>query len=106
MLDETAKARVQAGIAYLDETSPNWREKFDWENFAVDSIYSCPIGQTFGDYTNHLNNLFPGRWDNSYSNLKAHQWAVTHGFDSGVDQWDGYASYGDLTDAWLELGRS
>jgi hypothetical protein len=39
--------RVNNGVAFLDETLPNWRELMDWDKFSILSIKDCLLGQLF-----------------------------------------------------------
>ena len=77
---------VQNGIAFLNETYPNWREKVTVGNFDVNSEVSCPFSlaselEFYVALTKH---------DKSFD------WARTHGFFPNYP----YFSTADLQKEW------
>lgn len=50
--------RVRAGAAFLDAVyGRKWRKKIDLESLALASGTACVLGQTDGDYSEHVNKL-------------------------------------------------
>ena len=48
-------AEIARGAAYLDERTPDWRERIDLGRLILNDPHSCIIGQVYGNYYGHLN---------------------------------------------------
>lgn len=46
-LEADARARVAAGVAWLDEHRPDWRERVELRRFDIRSACRCVLGQVF-----------------------------------------------------------
>jgi hypothetical protein len=82
-----AKA-VQAGVALLDDDRPDWRERIS-RAIEVNSVYDCPIAQTYGDFSDAGRDLYqrvtgaePYRYPNETSGPTQDfwRWCYDHGF--------------------------
>lgn len=86
--------RVQAGIAWLDENEPGWRDRIDPSRLQLSSPHNCVVGQVFRDdisQTWHLNGY--GRFRHLYEGLTFND-VIARGFEVHTETYD------DLTEAW------
>ena len=99
MSTPSIRARVEAGVAWLDDHAPaNWRARIDLSQFDVRSGYLCVLGQIFEELardngvSNGYSYVFSTRFE--YVNL---QWVIDHGFET-----NGFsdAAYDLLEAAW------
>lgn len=86
-----ATERVKAGVAYLDETYPGWRNRMP-KGWRVGSQASCPLAVVSGD----------GDYSRAAELAHGYDWTVTHGFMTDEFVW-----FADLQTAWeAELART
>lgn len=91
----SAHARAMAGIAFMDQTSPGWREKIDRGNLNIMYDCGCVIGQVHGSYNE---NRGKGKL------LPSNKFAADRGFFAYCHGADGEkAEYAALTNAWLSI---
>ncbi len=84
------KARIQAGIAFLNVMRPNWKKKIDLKKLDLGNPNVCMIGEVCGDYND-------GRYELGLSDSQAE----TLGFqDNNTDD-----DYKTLTRAWKRALR-
>ena len=53
----TPQQRVANGVKLLNEEMPGWYNKINLNTLRVQSSFSCPLGQLFGDYLAGINQL-------------------------------------------------
>jgi hypothetical protein len=92
----TITERVSAGAAALDEVRPAWRSGIDPDALDVTSLWTCPLGQTFGTFGQGVKALLDLGEDDSIVTDGIADWAVAHGFDVGEDE-----DVDDVTRAWV-----
>lgn len=76
------KERVDAGVKWLDETHPNWRDRVNVDILDMYSDSSCILGQMFSQYA-YAREILGGRF------------CTEHGFSS-----DDPSEYHELTKEW------
>lgn len=53
-MDLTIEERVDAGIRFLDEKVPDWRNKVNPATLDIGNSWNCPLGQIYGIYVEGL----------------------------------------------------
>lgn len=48
--DYNVSERVAAGVAYLDEQAPGWRDRVNLDRLRMSHCEDCILGQIYGDY--------------------------------------------------------
>jgi hypothetical protein len=55
--------RIERGMAYLDETTPDWWKRIDLDRLRMFHCLDCIIGQLCGSYSNFLRQHdMPVKW--------------------------------------------
>jgi hypothetical protein len=106
--------RVAAGVAFLGEHRPNWRERVTAKNVQVNRPNDCPLGLTYG-YNYWFVLTYLRDMGAIASGVPLTKWAEDHGFsavedlddDDNDEAWDrGFAEWSALQRAWVtELQR-
>jgi hypothetical protein len=78
--------RVNAGVDLLDSYLPEWELSVDVDILDIDDMYSCILGQVFGNYEIGKNNL-----------------NITFGDEYGFAPFQGEKE--DLEDLWVDIIR-
>lgn len=81
--------RIDAGIKLLDEKTPGWEKKIDFDTLRLNSFMNCVLGQVYGDYFQGVRTLFPGM-DTSLFVGEADREAAKYGFypDENTDWYE------------------
>lgn len=92
--------RVNRGATLLDKRRPNWNYEVVPENLDMSSAQLCIVGQTYGDYDEHVGPIF-GKDEFE----DAQDEAAEHGFVTG-DEFDGEWELMDRVWGYLLQERS
>lgn len=87
------EARVDKGVALLDQVAPGWRSNVDESILWLEDISRCVLGQVYGDYytgTAVLSSLVPDFRARDY------------GFDIGDDDYDEGIWFALLDEVWQD----
>lgn len=94
------EAAARRGARYLDRTEPGWAEGVAIPTLDMSDGTCCILGQTNGDYFDHLDRLKPNLDDD-----QRQAWAIRHGFHAQqtADGKDKGGSWERLALAWAPL---
>lgn len=81
-------ARIERGVEWLDQNTPNWLAEIRSTSLRIDSITNCVLGQMYGDYE-----FVAMNYSRSWAVSKAFMWPAS--IDDGDD-----AYFNLLTSAW------
>lgn len=110
-IEETAAKAVAAGMVWLDENAPGWRDKIDIEALDVADCQLCVLGQIYGDYSNAPPSARYGENAHWADADAAADWlAPSRGFDHGWADRKAtgdrsFLRYANLNEAWRKALR-
>lgn len=98
----TIEERRDAGIAWLDEHRPGWREHADPDTLEMENPCGCILAQTTAGTGNYFTSLDDAGFDEDAYWDEGLRWAVDHGFATETLFEGDPLAWGTLTDAWRE----